>query len=804
MIFFKFFALCIVTSFGRARLLEIKQDPHEIAGEPSHISHTHYGDVAHSSAGGSSVEDTANVLQQELANGLRKDFSFLREALSVFSDQDGFVREGIIFCNPNSLSSDALEPVVTVPTGYHNSTSSSTPNDGFGDLLSTVQEKELCGIRNCEEGSFVNILSNRIRSLGYQTTHQDICSASVSSALASTIVPQSRTCDLTRNDEERKVRACTKDAYNNEQDFFQLNEKCYQVNEKTQCLLIKDSSGILMCAFDTREKLCHVSYDYMSNNLSSVCPEDKASENVGLEEIGVKNEVRRAIAYSVKTHGPVKTTDKVYVTGVTDGQGCRSLRQYIAAINGMTQINAFRDTGIIEAEAYWEQTIRETQSYVESYADILNDFYDTSTEIFPLIEFDEVDECPVGNVEINSFNLGLEIAPLCDNMNYDSRTVMNQMSFEAQTIVRSECFCRMGQLSSGNGRLTGETNAIDAGEIYEADDIYLIYDPLQLLSKCKDIKSLESVYHYCRSSYTETRRWKNILTDLEPNVNQIKHRGSVQSQDLIEHMRNTMPLVSSGYHPSCGRLITSSNGTHLHSNKGGNCVPFRGFHEMLYRLEYETSAFGSGKIRGNSFTKFEDGLCKIENKLQNTYFTFRQMVYQWDHNMKKSTVSTITTQPVLNNDVSEWQNYKLEQKHDANNVQDRLYWRDSGEPMCFIDWVHEITIGSTVYDAAGTTYNEPYSLFMREIEEAAFNVQVAKQSKLDTKIDHELLWSALEEELTSTEHSRINYEISKELAKHFMRIVTTDAMDPDVDSGTDEGAENSKTESPTETGWPFP
>jgi len=791
----------IAKSF-RARLLDVNQDPHEIAGETEFKAPTHYGDVAHSSAAGPSVADTALILQQKLSNGLRKDFSFLREALTVFSDPDGFVREGIIFCNPSDLSSTVLTPVVTVPPGYHSSTSSSTPNDGFGNMLTAAQEKDLCGSRNCEEGSFVNILSNRIRAFGYHSTHEDICAARVATALSSQVVPQSRTCNLVHNTNSRKVRACTKSAYDNEQDFFQMNEKCYQVNDPTECEKIVDSDDEKMCTFDIYEKICYVSYDYIKSNLSSECPKDKTSEDVEVEgDNTVANEVRRAMAYSVKTHGPVETTDKVYVTGVTDGNGCRSLRQYIAAINGMAKINAFRDTGIIEAEAYWEETLRETQSYIEVYADVLNDFYKISTEIFPLIEFDDVAECPVGNVEINKFNLGVEIAPLCDNLNYDTRNVMNQMSFEAQSIVRSECFCRMGQLSTGNGRPAGESDEVIAAELYEADDIYLIYDNSKLSSKCSDIDSLESVYYYCVSSYTELKKWKNVLQDLEPNLNQIKHyRSSVNPQDIIDQMRLTMPLVEDNYNPSCGRLVTSSIDDHLHSNKGGNCVPFQNFQEILYRLEYETSKFSSGKIRGSSFAKFQDGLCKIENKLQNTYFTFRQLAYQWDHAMKKSSSATILTQPVLKNDVDMWENYKTEQKHDATNARDRLYWRDPAAqttPMCFVDWAHEITGDSTVYDAAGTTYDDPYSLFIREIEEAAYNVQVAKQTKLDTRIDHELLWSALEEELTSTSDSRLNYQISLQLAKHFMRIVTTDSQDSDVDKGTDEGAANADTENPT-------
>merc|ERR1712166_1318364 len=543
---------------------------------------------------------------------------------------------------------------------------------------------------------------------------------------------------------------------------------------------------------------------------------------------------------------PVLTTDKTYVTGVTDGLGCRSLRQYVAAINGMAQINSFRDTGIIEGGEYWHESIRETRSYIESYADILNDFYDTSTKIFPLIEFEDVEECPVGNVEINKFNLGLEISPLCDNVNFITRTKLNKMSFEAQTLARSECFCRMGQLSSKNGRLqarctagvpvgspvtscdgtcdsgdlnTDKNGCVEAGanftaghfigeetddviasaDMYEAEEVYLMFDDTKLLAKCDSFKSLESVYHYCTSSYTETRIWKNVLKDLEPNLAQIKHyRSHIDPEDMIKNMQKTMNLVSDTYTPTCGRLITSSIEEHMYSNKGGNCVPFEKLNEIMYRLEYETSAAESGKMRGDNFIKFKDGLCKIGNKLENTYYTFRQLAYRWDHAMKKTDLSRMRIKPVTKNLVSLWQNFKRDQHEHAETPVDRLYWRDpedQTEPMCFVDWVHEITGDSTVYDAAGTVYDDPYSLFAREIEEAIFNVDIAKQTKLETRKDHELLWAAIEEELTSIEPNRLNYQISLGLAKHFMRIVTTDSDDEAVD-GKDLHAEDADTELP--------
>tara|TARA_B110001452_G_scaffold267644_1_gene278791 strand:- start:8396 stop:11029 length:2634 start_codon:yes stop_codon:yes gene_type:complete len=832
-------------------LKEVRQDPHHIAGETNATVHTHVGDVAHRQADGPTIEATAFVLQRELANGMRKDFNFIREAMMVFAGPDGFVREGIIFCNPKGVSAADLSTagVAAPPGSYNPRTTSLTPNDGFGDLLNVTAEETICGNKNCEEGSFVNILSNRIRSLGYHATHEDICSARVETTLSSSIVPQARTCKLAYNPTARKVRACKKTAYDDQRDFFQMNEKCYQVNEKNDCEDIVDSNNDQMCTFDTYENLCHVSYTYIIANMTTECPKDKTSEDVVLETSSdYANEVRRVMAYSVKTHGPVLTTDKAYVTGVTDGLGCRSLRQYVAAINGMAQINSFRDTGIIEGGEYWHESIRETRSYIESYADILNDFYHTSTKIFPLIEFEDVEECPVGNVEINTFNLGLEIAPLCDNSNFATRTKLNTMSFEAQTLARSECFCRMGQLSTNNGRLpagcdagtpvgdpvtscdgtcdsgglndakdgcvdeaatftaghfTGEEtdDIVDSTEMYEADEVYLIYDDSQLLSKCNSVQSLESVYHYCKSSYTETRIWKDVLEDLEPNLAQIKHhRQHIDPQNMIRQMQKTMNLVSSSYAPTCGRLITSSIEEHMYSNKGGNCVPFEKLNEILYRLEYETSAAESGKIRGDQFTKFKDGLCKIENKLENTYYTFRQLAYQWDHAMKKTDLSRMRSKPVTKNTIATWENYKRDQDVHAENVADRLYWRDAVAqtiPMCFVDWVHEITGDSTVYDAAGTVYEDPYSLFAREIEEAIFNVDIAKQTKLETVKDHELLWAAIEEELTSMESDRLNYQISLGLAKHFMRIVTTDSDDNAVDN-TDLHADGAQSETPNE------
>merc|ERR1712195_266514 len=97
--------------------------------------------------------------------------------------------------------------------------------------------------------------------------------------------------------------------------------------------------------------------------------------------------------------GAVETTDAVYVTGSPADQGCKSLRDFVVALNGAAQIAAFRDTNILEAEAHWNDVISHARSYIKSYAGIINDFYDKSTQIFPLIEFEDVESCPVGTTK---------------------------------------------------------------------------------------------------------------------------------------------------------------------------------------------------------------------------------------------------------------------------------------------------------------------------------------------------------------------------------------------------------------------
>jgi hypothetical protein len=823
------------------------------------------GDISHMGSYSKEIEHTAQILQREIANIIRRDFNFLRESVIVFADEDKFVRDGIVFCNPKKLvpitniisegvktcgditgsgggpydcstvdndlhllpasiecgANCESSKCCTIPPGsidlsntpvtnYHKDTGLLRPNDGFGQYLSVAEESKICGSNRCEEGSFVSLIASRIRSLGYHTTHSDICVAHVANALSEDVVPQARTCNMTYNVGPRNVRACTRNAYVNNNDYFHFNRKCYKAKYASSCNNIKDGDK-QVCTFDPHEDLCYASYDYLKD--LQECPKDKTSENIAVDDANVMNGVRRVTSYSIKNNGPVDTTNKVYVTGVTDGNGCRSLRQYIAAINGMAQINAFRDTGIIEAQNYWEELIEEARSFIQRYAEMANDFYDLSTEIFPLIEFEDVAECPVGFVEKDSENLGIESAPLCDNKNYASKTAMNQMSFEAQSLVRSVCFCRMGSLYKGNGRDVNQTDEVT--DRYELDELYLGIDPSKIASKCSSLVGLESVYHFCVSGMLESNRWRSVLEDLEPDIHSIKHYRSPSSKtDMIDQLLQTLPLVSSNYEPNCGRLLSAVGDNPLYSNKGGNCIPFAKMDELLYRLEFETSEIESGRVRGfyirngtkrvDKLNTFEDTFCKVSDKLANTYFTFRQLTYKWDEPIHTSDAAKNAISPKISDIIlQKFPNFEKQKNYNSSKLQDKVYWFDnidvdnglSKVPMCNVDWTSEIVGRSQVQDAAGTLYDDPYSLLRRQVDEAIFNLHIAVQSKKKTRTENELLWDAIESELTSLDPQRMNWKISMEVAEHFMRVTTTDSDDNAVDS-SDPGADGDENPSP--------
>lgn len=768
---------------GIAKFLlgELEQDADDIAGFPSNDAPTHEGDTPHARAGGETTQQTANIIQTEISNGLRKDFQFIRDSITAFADEDGFVREGIIYCG-GAGGPGAPTAGSAAAANYHANTGSLNLVDGFGQDVSVADEKTQCLSSGCEEGSFVSLLANRIRALGYHVTHSDICQARATNALNESDVPTARTCKLKSNSDARKAYACSKADFEAGKDSFLYNQQCYKAKDATACEDIKLNNS-KVCVFDDEEDICVSNYTYVKTQCSG---KDKAGEDIAADGTEV-NAVRRVIAYSVKNPGDVPLTDKTYVTGTkadTSGNNnCKSLRQYVSALNGMAQINAFRDVNIEEADANWATTIEEARTFVQSYAAILSNFYDQSLLLFPGIEFEEMEECPIGDVEKSGKDSGSRIAPLCDNSDYTTADTYNAMTSSSQSILRSKCFCRKGSLDP-------------AVEDYEADDFYLSTEERGGLANCSSFSALSSVHQFCqKTGLMEAKRWKDTLEDLEPKATYIKTFGTnaaATKTDILAKMDATLPLVGSYNRANCGRLVSSDGDEMLYSNKGGNCAPFAKLHDVLYRLEFETSKADSGTQRGTN-GNFADSLCKKSDKLASTMYTFRQLAYQWDHaRVKNATVAGAPSVPALDDDVVSWSNSG--QEFGAESVADQLFAFGDTD-MCNIDWTEEIAGETSRKDSAGSDYSDPYLLFDREIQEAIFNAEVAVLAKKKTAASNENLWAAIEAELTSVGDGRINSEIAFEAAEHFMRIVTTDPTDDSVDS-TDAGAEGGASENP--------
>ena len=297
----------------------------------------------------------------------------------------------------------------------------------------------------------------------------------------------------------------------------------------------------------------------------------------------------------------------------------------------------------------------------------------------------------------------------------------------------------------------------------------------------------------------ESRRWKDALESLEPHQSSIKVFGTPAHRDakkatIYANLKQTLPLVESNYKPNCGRLLSSDGNKMLYSNKGGNCVPFDKMNELLYRLEFETSASDIGTQRGSSggaaATKFGERFCQEADKLANTMYSFRQIAYQWNHARPPNASFTAVSIPTVSTLLTDFANDENTQSNTATALVNQLFSHPNGGTktvMCNIDWTQELVPSAQTIrkDFAGSEYENPYLLFDREINEAIFNTRVAVQAKRRAATDNKNLWSAVEAELTSVDKDRLNSDIAHEAAEHFMRIVTTDTDDVDVDSVED-------------------
>jgi hypothetical protein len=412
-------------------------------------------------------------------------------------------------------------------------------------------------------------------------------------------------------------------------------------------------------------------------------------------------------------------------------------------------------------------------------------------QMFPDIENEDFESCPTGDVKKTGQDSGTQEEPLCDNKKFNSADLFNTASANSQAIIRNKCFCRMGSLGTGDDKIA-------SADIYEADEFYLSI--MADAQNCSAYERLPSVHQYCKLGTFDTPSWEKTLESLEPHETSIRVYNDdvgTKKAEIYNNLRQTLPLISQTSQINCGRLV-SADGTEMkYSNKGGNCVPFKKRHDLLYRLEFETSGVESGTQRGVGASGFGTGifgtrLCGQPDTLASTLYTFRQLAYQWDH---ARNTGTKLASPRATDQTSEWTLDEQTQVFNATALSDQLFSRD-GTKMCNIDWTQELTGQSERKDSTGSKYADPYLLFDREVQEAIFNFEVAIQAKKDNVIDNENLWRAIETELTSVQPTRINYGIAKEAAEHFMRIVTTDGEDTAVDND-DPHADGAATEHPT-------
>ena len=814
----------------------------DIAGETNFSVPEYQGDIKHHAAISGEVAKTAAIIEQQLAIGMRTNFIYVKEAITQYADDDGIVRDGVVFCNAKNNTGNELvyqsSGFTPASKNYAESTENLVSSDGFGvretrKVKGKTRDALQCGRNNCEEGSFVTLVANRIRSLGYHVTHSDICDAQTttgSGAVGYTGVP---TCALENNNgnadkfQAYKCEAASVAAGN---DFYQVKKDCFMITNKTLCnaatkCTAMDENGVFACLPGTT----------MSNNTAGKICSLNAVDNLAIEQSGsanVINGVRRVIQYGTQKT-KVKTTDVAYVTGSPASVGCTSLREYVNALNGMAQIAAFRDTNILEAESHWNDIIEHTRSYLKSYAEILNDFYDKSTQIFPLIEFDQLDECPVGNVEKENNDLGDQTEPLCDQDDTNTKTTQRALDLESQILIRKRCFCRQGSL--GNATTYNATSKQPTTDAFELDELYLMTEP-PADADCEALQDMDapSYYQYCKGNAFDDRTWKKTLQDLLPMKHAIKtfgHKHTAKQGKIYEKLGATLPQhwnstaakAKVASKPNCGRLVTTSSNssTAMSSNKGGNCVPFRGLHEILFRLEFETSqkymgeqqdcsdSFGTGSDKEEN-CRFEQVACKTSDALENTLFGFRQFGYVWDHPMyKDNNTETRKTSPIQSDKLSVWTtgyndehtiavltSGNIDQTQNSWSVgSDKLFRLQGGKQQCNINWGLQLTGDVARKDAFDSSYEDPYELFEREIQEAIVNVEVAMAAKTKTVENTEKLWSKISDELTDFDASgdTIASDLSHEVAEHFMRITTTDVNDPNVDS-LDEGAANNGTD----------
>ena len=583
--------LLIFTStllYANAKIMprNLNNQPHIIAGESNHSVPEYYGDMPHAGALLDTLASTTDILHEDLVNGLREEFDFLRNSLTGSDDGDGFVREGIVFCGWTNVTDGNLDDI---PASFSNKTESLVPEDGYGGTAALdIEEVDYCKSNKCEEGSFVSTIVNRIRSAGYHVTHSDVCSAKATAAWNEVVIP---TCQMVGYTNTNTSAALVSYSYkakfgSGDGDAWLNDRKKCQKKKKSQCTKSATTppNG---CVWNSQQ-FCAPECAYTTNNDCSnyygvpvsLIAEDLTRKGGSGPSM---NEVRRETAYE-DFIGEV-VTDRIFVTGVENvgtnkANNCKSLRQYVAALNGLAQINAFRDLGIMQGEAVWGALVEKLSQNFRGIAILLNDFHAMSLKMFPGIEFSEFDECPIGLTEHNSnTDEGTETVPLCTKQKFNTDVKLNAQGAVQQGILRHDCFCR--QASSGY--------------LKNADTPYLEWNQSRITAICDTLTNNTVTNKYvCEPRIgKDLNTWKSNLKNLEPKEHKIRTYGTdAQKSDktsaLLAKIQATMNLVANNMVIDCGRLVSTDINTGT-SNKGGNCIPFPEMNDILYKLEIMTS-----------------------------------------------------------------------------------------------------------------------------------------------------------------------------------------------------------------------
>ena len=793
------------------------------SGVEEHISFSAYSD---------GQKATRKFVRKMLVDGLREQFSTWKKGFTQFADDEGFVRQGIVYCGSDKHTN-------TFPTDFSTETGSLVEADGYGQEFN---ETEVCSRRNadgvmedqCAEGSVVATLAKTIRAMGLNIHHQDVCDAVIfdtdtifPTTFTTTLQPYGAApsgCGVNCADEtQRYEHACTsKEEGGDGAHFVRTKENCFG--------LTKDKCPGTNCLFFDRENTCFAKES--GEDAPSGCDSPAWGE---ISKNTAKNAVRRSTSYGV-TKLNVENTDYAYVTGcnkdelvekeniyagaldATTGQPlgakqnvskCGNLRSLFLALNGNTQINAFRDLGINEAGEHWGKKVSEIKAYLVDFAYQLTNFRPISLEIFPFIENEVIEGCPMGTTEYVEDTTGDEEEPLCYKQSLTFEQLL-KMDKTGQAFSRTHCFCRNGQLDDYNYAKA------------ERDDLYLLTDLGEEEERCGDSNNAVtmpiSAYAYCKQidAMGDTPYWKNTLESLRPPATEARtkiysHNPTEvlnRRAEIRQRLENTFTTELDN---SCGRIVNADSRTKadpsklMRSNKGGNCMPFGKLNEVLFRLEFETGVKDMGEYSdeddlmmedvtlsdgyemrfvkpstdaGVSDAKFHDFFCRSASFAEKAY-SFRQLAYRWD----RAQVGEVEV-PVADSDgaVAWYEKYDgtldgLDRRYTSRYVVDGavVAATEQNEPrsaaeFCHPDWITQIGGDIGREDSTGYRWSNPYPLLELEIDEAIFNTKLAAASKTIVKIQQNDLWNFIEEQLTENREGNIVEQLGNRAGKHFMKI----------------------------------